>query len=139
MSYPMDVDPQPELDEVQQRSTSEPEDHRLICIIDEVRDPVRTQSLPARGAVMQSVTVSTALREVFGKDLRRARAVVWPLAEETAVQFFVGPRRDEVQQGTAAMMDTSAGPLELKNTEALYARTVSGDAVLSFLLEYWAD
>lgn len=141
MSYPAETDPQPELDELQQRETAEPIDTRMLCVVDEVRDAIRTQSLPARGTVMQSVGVPDTVLEVFGRDLRRARAVIWPLAQESAVQLYIGTRDDEVQQGTAAIIDTNAQPIELKNDQPLYARAVTADSVvvLSYILEYWAD
>lgn len=140
MSFPMENDPQPDLDEVQQRETDEtPADTRMICVVDEIRDPVRVQTLPARLAVLQSVTVTSVAREVFGKDLRRARAVFWPLAQTPAVQLYVGTRRDEVQAGTAAIMTTDFGSLEMKNDQPLYARAVTTDVVVSYLLEQWAD
>lgn len=141
MSFPVDTDPEPELNELQQRSSDEPVDTRMVCVIDEIRDPTRTQSLPARGSVMHSVTIPGTVVTVFGRDLRRARAVIWPLAQSPAVQLYVGTRADVVIAGTAAIIDTNAQPLELKNDQPLFARAVSSSStiVLSYLLEYWAD
>lgn len=140
MSHPLENDPQPGLDELQQRETDEGLiDTRMVCVVDEVRDAVRVHTLPARGAVMQSVKVSTVSVQVFNKDLRRARAVVWPVAQDPVVQFYLGTRADEVQAGTAALLTTSMGPVELKNDQPLYARAATTDVVISYLLEQWAD
>lgn len=139
MSFPVETDPEPELNELQQRSSDEPVDTRMVCVIDEIRDPARTQSLPARGSVMHSVSISGTTVAVFGKDLRRARAVIWPLAQSPAVNLYVGTREDVVIAGTAAIIDTNSPPLELKNDQPLFARAVTTTVVLSYMLEYWAD
>lgn len=139
MSYPVETDPQPELDELQQRESHEPVETRMICVIDEIRDPTRVQNLPARGSVMHSVTIPATTVTVFGKDLRRARAIIWPLAQSPAVNLYIGTREDVVIAGTAAIIDTNSPPLELKNDQPLYARAVTTSVVLSYMLEYWAD
>lgn len=139
--------PLPQLEELQQREYEEetPLDHRLDVRVDEITDPVRVHLLPAKHAILQSMTInSTEVATLFTRDIRRSRALIWAEAD-TVEHLHISTRKDEVESGTAAQMIVTDGtvvspqPLELYCCDAVYARTFSGLAVVSFLLEYWAD
>ena len=127
----------PELDEVQQW---EPE----ASVLDvDVRGPVQVHQLPARIAVMHSVVVDTTPTQLFGRDLRRARALVWATAAAVRT-YHLGTRKDEVLAETAAQAvatDGTAPPqtLEFRHCEPVYAKAETDTVTISFVLEQWAD
>lgn len=130
----------PDLDEVEQL---EPE---AACLDVDVRGPVRVHALPSRHAIMHQVTVGTTPVQIMGRDLRRARVLLWAVAEAAAA-YYVGTRDDETAAGTAAAAlaaadDGSGGApmvLELRHSEPLYVRAVTGTVTVSFVVEQWAD
>lgn len=133
-------EPVPDLDELYQ-------DEPAAAVLDvDVKGPVRTQALPARTAVIHSAVVGTDPVQLCGEDKRRSRALVWAIADATA-PYFLGTRRDEVQQETCGQLlavadDGTAGAVhqvELLTCEPLYAMASTGTVTVSYVLEQWAD
>jgi hypothetical protein len=135
-----DDDPEETVDELQQHADDEVPALRVV-----LDGPAAVHELPARTAIMHQVTVGTSAVELFSRDLRRARALVWAHAD-TAALISVGTRQDEVQESTCAQLlagqddgTVAAQVLELKHCEPVWAKTATGTATVSYVLEQWAD
>lgn len=127
----------PVLDELQQW---EPD----AAVLDvDVKGPVQVHPLPARVAVMHTVQVGTTATQIFGRDLRRSRALLWATAA-TIVHVHVGTLQAEVQAETSAWLiasDLTIMPmvLDLRHCEAVWAKAHTDTADISYVLEQWAD
>lgn len=137
----------PELDDLQQNNEREAPIEVPVRVVD--IGPVQVHSLPARDAVMRSVTavVGAGVMQLVGKDLRRSRIVVWAQGEADGDFIYIGVDKNEVESGTAAqMLAAVAGGLEpailldMSHAMPLWVRNSGVNPVtVSFLAEYWAD
>ena len=96
--------------------------------------PVTVHDLPSRVGVMRSITLTTAVEQILGRDPRRKAAVL--LAFDQAVWY--GNSSSEVSQGNAAKWPALL-PLELRHSDRVFAAAVTGTTTLTVLVEDWAD
>lgn len=137
----------PELDDLQQNNEREAAIEVPVRVVD--IGPVQVHTLPARDAVMRSVTAvpGAGVMQLVGKDLRRSRIVVWAQGETDGDFIYIGVDKNEVESGTAAqMLAAVAGGLEpailldMSHAMPLWVRNSGVNPVtVSFLAEYWAD
>ncbi len=136
----------PELEDLQQLEPDEGMIKVPVKVV-EITDPVQVHTLPARGAVMRSVTATEDRPEMLvGYDLRRKSLAIWGDAVANGY-VFIGTRRDEVEQGTAArwpvQINTGANGnapvLYMTHCEAVFVKAIGENAVISYIAEYWAD
>lgn len=137
----------PELDDLQQHD--EPEEGVKVPVIVKEIGPVRAHLMPARDAVMRSVTATAdnSVQQIVGRDLRRSRLQVWVQGEADGDFVYIGVDKNEVESGTAArvlaevpgglapalLLDmTHCMPVWIKNTGV-------NPVMVSFVAEYYAD
>lgn len=139
-------EPIPELDDIQQLE----EPAALIEVPVRVVDmgAVQAHLLPARDAVLRSVTVSDNVQLLMGKDMRRKCVTVWATSATANGHVFIGVDKSEVESETCArlpaMVDTlvSGPPMVLTMTHYLplwVKNTTVNPVTVSFAVEYWAD
>lgn len=137
----------PDLDDLQQNNEHEPALKVPVNVVE--IGPVQVHRLPARDAVMRSVTAvpGAGVMQLVGKDLRRSRIVVWSQGEADGDFIYIGVDKNEVESGTAAqMLATVVGGLDhsvvlnMSHAMPLWVRNTGVNPVtVSFLAEYWAD
>lgn len=93
--------------------------------------PAHVQLLPAQIAVSRSITLTTTPEIILPADPRRSRAVV-----VAAASVRLGSRSD-CDNDTAFVLSTAI-PLEYRHGDEIWARSDTGSARLSILIEEWA-
>lgn len=138
--------PTPDLDDMQQ--LEEPEGMIRVPVRVVEIGPVQTHSLPARDAVMRSVTVDANVQQIVGRDLRRKTIRVWATAATASGELYIGTDKNEVESGTCAQLpapvDTLANgipnTLEMTHCLPLWVKNTGPNPItLSYVAEYWAD
>lgn len=141
----MTNDSTPDLDDIQQYEEPEPMLEVPIRITNS--DPIQVHILPARGASMRSIHVSTTIQQIVGGNLRRKSITVWASRESASSYVYIGTDKNMVESGSAArlpaMLDTFADGapviLEMTHTQPLWAMSPGGPVMLSVVTEDWAD
>jgi hypothetical protein len=140
-------EPTPDIEDVQQYE----EEPALIVVPTRVVEstPLQTHALPARNAVMRSVTSNPdgSVIQLVGRDQRRSRITVWAQGETDGDFIFIGVDKNEVESGTAAHMlagipgGLAPSPLlVMSHCDWIYVRNTGVNPVIvSFCAEYWAD
>lgn len=137
----------PELDDLQQNNEHEALIEVPVRVVD--MGPVHSHSIPARDAVMRSVTAVTdgSVMQIVGQDLRRSRLSVWAQGEVDGDFIYIGVNKNEVESGTSARM-LGAVPgglapsvlLDMTHTLPVWVRNTGVNPVIvNFVAEYWAD
>lgn len=137
----------PDLEDLQQNNEREAAIEVPVRIVDQ--GPVQTHLIPARDAIMRSVTAVAGAEamQIVGRDLRRSRIIVWCHGEADGDFIFIGSDKNEVESGSSAQMlaDVPGGldratDLSMTHVMPIWVRNVGTNPVtVNFVAEYWAD
>lgn len=137
----------PDLDDLQQNNEREAAIEVPVRVVD--IGPVQTHSIPARDAVMRSVTAVPAapVMQLVGRDLRRSRILVWAHAEADGDFIYIGSDKNEVESGTSSRIFGAvpggldrATFLDMTHVMPLWVNNTGVNPVIvNFVAEYWAD
>lgn len=136
----------PELEDLQQEEEPDAVIEVPVRVVD--IGPVQVHLLPARDAVMRNTSVTAAVQQIVGANLRRKSLTVWATADNASGFLYIGTDKNEVESNTAALLpapvDTFAdgAPVMLTMTHALqvWIKNPGENAItLSFVSEDWAD
>lgn len=116
-------EPQPELDELQQREIVAP-----VVPVKHV-GAILVQELPSRSAPIFSLSLTTDRQCVVSQDLSRRRVTI--IADQ---DFNIS----KTSSGNSAPWYAKV-PLTLQHCDSLYAYVDNGTAELTVIVENWAD
>lgn len=136
----------PELDDLQQHEEPDAKIEVPVRVVG--IGTLQTHVLPARDAVMRSVTAvaGAAVMQLVGRDLRRQKLTTWVRGEADGDFIFMGVDKNEVESETAARLYASSA-VAVSDTSLIHTHclpvwvknTGANDVTVSFLAEYWAD
>lgn len=110
--------------------------------------PVQTHVLPARDAIMRSVTVNDSVQQIVGGNLRRQKLTVWATSATSSGFLYIGTNKNEVESDLAARLpalvdtyvDGSPMIMEMTHTLPVWVKNTGAEIItLSFVAEDWAD
>lgn len=137
----------PELEDLQQNNEREAAIEVPVRVVD--IGPVQSHAIPARDAVMRSVTAvpGAGVMQVVGRDLRRSRILVWCHGEADGDFIYIGSDKNEVESGSSARLFAAVAgvadntvTLDMTHIMPLWVRNSGANAVtVNFVAEYWAD
>jgi hypothetical protein len=122
MSQVFAEDPQPELDEIQQREIVHP------AVPVKHVGPITTHELPARVATIFDFGLTTTWQNVLAEDPKRKRTIL--ICDQDWVVSHAG-------RGGGTWF--AKVPLVLQNVSAVYAKVGSSTATLTVIPEEWGD
>lgn len=137
----------PDLDDLQQNN----EHDGAIVVPVRVTDmgPVQVHSLPARDAVMRSVTAVAggSVMQLVGRDLRRSRIQVWAHGEADGDLIYIGSDKNEVESNSSSRIYAAVAGgldratfLDMTHVMPLWVSNPGvNPIVVNFIAEYWAD
>ena len=115
--------PEPTLEEIEQRDVP---GYPAVDVC--VYGPVQVHRLPAKSSAVVTMDLTTTPVRVFGYDPKRARMIV---CADAAWRYLKSPL------GLGALFPANV-PVTFENADQFYARSASGTAVLSIVVENWA-
>lgn len=137
----------PDLDDLQQNNEREAAIKVPVRVVE--IGPVQVHGVPARDAVMRSVTVvpGAGVMQLVGRDLRRSRVQVWAHAEADGDYIYIGSDKNEVESGSSARIYGAvpggldrATFLDMSHIMPLWvSNPVVNPIIVNFVAEYWAD
>lgn len=118
----------PELAELQQR------EYARMAVMVKHDGPVQVHDLPSRTGVMRSINLDTTLAQpIASADLGRKALLLYAADGD----FYVGTSRSSVLDGSAALWPQGI-PLDIRHTDALFARGATAATRLTVISELWA-
>lgn len=137
----------PDLEDLQQHDERDAIVEVPVRVVD--IGPVQVHHVPARDAVMQSVTAvaGAPAMHLVGRDLRRSRITVWCHGEADGDFIFIGSDKNAVESGMSARIFAAnpgglarATMLDMSHVMPLWVRNIGVNPVMvSYVAEYWAD
>lgn len=137
----------PELEDLQQNNEREAPIEVPVRVVD--IGSVQTHLVPARDAIMRSMTVvpGAAPMQIVGYDLRRSRLQLWAHAEADGDFIYIGSDKNEVESGSSARIYGAvpggldrATFLDMTHCMPIWVRnTVVNPIIVNVVAEYWAD
>ena len=110
------------MEEIEQRDPTVP------AVPVDVAGPVQTHDLPAKNVGIVNMDLTTTPVRIFGFDPKRARMVV---CCDATWRYLKSP------SGLGARFPANV-PVTFRNCDAFYARSDTGNGILSVVVENWA-